>query len=185
VTPTTNIGTVDTFPLVQSPRHQNELLAARRLYSQGRFLEAADVVKTTFNDEPDNPFLLNEYARALFRVDSLRPQSRQAYQNLVALLTDRQSPPANGLVIDLWFVDAYWKLAMLYLDSGEYSRALIELAKVVLAPQPDPRLREQVYAYLAEAYFLQGDHPAAQWFVDRTLEIDPANEYVLRFRSQR
>src|SRR6266576_1031770 len=91
-----------------------------------------------------------------------------------------QSPPPNGLVVDLWFVDAYWKLGMLYLDTGQYRDALIQFATVALAPQPDSRIVAQLRAYLAETYFYLGEKSAAQWYVDRTLELDPANKYVLR-----
>lgn len=185
VTPTTRIGVIDTFPTVQSPRHQTELLAARRFYDQGSFAEAAHVVEGPLRDESDNSFLLNEYARALFRIDSLRPQSRTAYERLVTILTQRQSPPPNGLVVDLWFVDAYWKLGMLYLDTGQYRDALIQFATVALAPQPDSRIVAQLRAYLAETYFYLGEKSAAQWYVDRTLELDPANKYVLRFGTAR
>jgi tetratricopeptide (TPR) repeat protein len=177
------IGIVESLPAVQSVRHQNRLLSARRLYAQGRFNEAAELIKPTLSDEPENPFLLNELGRALFRVDSLRSYSRRVYQHLVELLSTRQAPPPNGLVIDMWFVDAYWKLGMLDLDAEAYDSAARHLTINLLASPADPAVQEQLYAYLAEAYFSLGDGAAADWFAQRTLSINPSNQYVLRFRS--
>jgi tetratricopeptide (TPR) repeat protein len=174
---------VDTFPTVQSPGHQHLLLAARRLYDQGRFLEAAQAIRPALRDEADNPFVLNEYARALFRVDSLRLESGRVYERLGEILTKQQSPPPGTLVVDMWFIDAHWKLALLYLDIEEYGKALIELTKVALSRPSSREAREQLYSYLAEAFYFLGDKTAAQWFVEKTLQLNPRNEYVLAFRS--
>ena len=181
----TTLGFVQEMPAVQSAANQHLLAAARQLYDQERFEEAASVVQPAFITEPDNPFILNEYARALFRVDSLKPQSRRVYVELVELLTAGQSHAPNTLVVDLWFIDAYWKLAMLYLDVEEYARALNELLKVKVAGSSDPTFDEQVYAYFAEAYYFLGDQTAAEEFVRKTLELNPDNEYVLQFRVSR
>ncbi len=184
VGPTRQAGVVQPFPDLQSPRHQNLLVLARERYSQARFLEAVGAIQPALGDEPDNPFVLNEYARALFQIDSLRPVARQQYQRLEAILVGGETPEST-VVIDMWFPDAYWKLGMLYLDAGNYSGAYLELAKVALTNPSSPVIREQLYAYLAEAAFHLGEQPTADWFIDKTLELDPANQYVLRFRARR
>jgi tetratricopeptide (TPR) repeat protein len=168
---------------VQSARHQRDLAAARDLYEQGRFLDAVSTLRVAARDEPDNLFLLNELARALFRVDSLKPQSRTTYVRLVSLL-DAAAPGSSGaVVVDLWFVDAYWKLALLDLDAEDYRDALLQLTKVTLAPHSNANFEEQLYGYLAETFYHLGDRQGARWFADRTLRLNPRNQYVLPFRE--
>jgi tetratricopeptide (TPR) repeat protein len=185
VGPTRPAGVVQPFPNPQSPRHQGLLVLARELYGQGRFVEAIRTIRPAVLDEPDNPFVLNEYARALFQVDSLRPAARQQYERLEALLVKVQTPDSNTVVIDMWFPDVYWKLGMLYLDVGNYKSAYLELAKVALTNPSSSILREQLYGYLAEAAFYLGEQQTADWFISKTLELNPANQYVLQFRAPR
>lgn len=179
------IGTIEQIPAVQSVKHQELLNTARRLYDRRRFEAAADTLRPALREEPDNPFILNEFARALFQVDSRRPESARVYQQLIPLLTTQAAPPPNAIVTDLWFTDAHWKLAMLYMDIGAYGAALAELVKVALAGNPDPRAREQLYAYLAETFFFLRDMKAAEWYVQETLQLNRRNRYVLQFRTKR
>ena len=177
------IGIVDSIPPVQSARHQGNLTAARDLYSQGRFLDAVGKLRLAVRDEPENPFLLSELGRALFRIDSLKPESRATYVRLVSLLDAAASAPPGAVVVDLWFVDAYWKLALLDLDAEDYRGALLQLAKVTLAPHPNTDFEEQLFGYLAETFYHLGDRQAARWFADRTLRLNSRNQYVLPFRD--
>ncbi len=185
VSPSKPFGVVEPIPAVTSERHQDLLRVARQSYDQGRYLDAVQPLRQALADEPDNPFFLNEYARTLFRIDSLRPASGRAYEQLVKILTDRQSPPPNALVVDMWFIDAYWKLGLLYLDVGEYAKAFVEFAKVSVARPSDAVMLEQLYGYLAEACFHLSEHAATDWFISKTLEINPQNRYVLQFRTPR
>jgi tetratricopeptide (TPR) repeat protein len=181
--PERSAGVVQPFPYPQSPRHQDLILLARQLYAQGRFLEAIRAIEPAITAEPENPFVLNEYARALFQVDSLRSAARLQYERLETLLVKPWAPESNTVVIDMWFTDTYWKLGMLYLDVENYQGAYLELAKVALTNPPSPILREQVFGYLAEAAFHLGQQPTADWFINKTLELNPANRYVLQFRK--
>lgn len=183
VTTGSPLGTVDTFPTVRSTGYQAEYEQAQDLYAQGRYFEAATMLRAPVAAEPDNWFLLMALGNALFRVDSLRPESKRVLTRLVSLI-DATEQDTTALVIDLWFVDAYWKLGMLFLDDGNYGAALGQLIKVVIAPQPDPRHRAAVYAYVAEAFFHLGERADAQYYVDRTLELDPGNTYVLQFGAR-
>ena len=179
------IGVVESLPTIQSECHQDLLEAARQLYARGQYLQAALIVRPAVVSEPENPFVLNEYARALFRVDSLRMESGRTYERLTTLLNRPFSSDPSALVVDFWFRDAHWKLAMLYLDIEDYSKAFIELVKVHLTRPTEPEAREQLNAYFAEAAFHMGDQAGADWFVRKTLAINPKNEYVLQFRGKR
>jgi tetratricopeptide (TPR) repeat protein len=179
------IGTIDTMPTVQSERHQAELLGAREMYEQARFVEAARSLEPALRDEPDNRFLLNERGRALFRVDDQRPESRRTYERLVRLIDAEPELPAGGLVVDLWFLDAYWKLGMLYLDVEDYRGALEQFAKVALATTPDDAIQEQLYSYLAETFYYLHDRDAADYYARRALARNPRNTYVVPYRKRR
>lgn len=184
--PGTMLGTIEPMPMIQSERHQAELQTAQGLYVRGRFLDAALLLEPAVRDEPDNPFLLEVRARALFRVDSLRPASRETYRHLVAVLNRRVAQAPEDVVVDLWFVDAYWKLALLCLDSEDYQGALGGLVKVAMvSPSQYPAAREQLYAYFAETFFHLGQRDAANYYVRRTLEQNPRNTYVLEFGTLR
>ncbi|MSR07718.1 MAG: hypothetical protein EXR93_11735 [Gemmatimonadetes bacterium] len=185
VSPGGAIGTIEEPPAQQSAQYQGLLTIARQLYAQGQFTDALDVLEPAVAGEPDNPFILNEYARGLFQVDSLRSGSRQYYEQLDVVLTRLQNPGSRDIVLDMWFAEAYWKLGLLYLDAKDYPRAYLQFARVALSNLGEPELREQMYGYLAEAAFSLKQQPSADWFIRKTLELNPDNQYVLKFRTSK
>ena len=89
-----------------------------------------------YRDEPTNPFVLNAYARTLFWIDDRRDQSLDLNRRLIALLDQQGGTNDSVVVVDLWFHEAYWKIASLYLDRGEYKNAAVEITRFIAAPGP-------------------------------------------------
>ncbi len=175
-----SIGVIDTYPLHLTQRHDETLQRADSLYNQRRYSEAAGLLAPAYRDEPDNAFVLNAYARTLFWIDEERDRSFDTYRRLIALL-DRQGGTGDSLVsVDLWFGEAYWKIASLYLDRGDYKSAAFEISRFLAANPPrDPRMVGQAIDYLVEAFVHLGDTEMLQLWGARALRLHPADQYVL------
>jgi hypothetical protein len=83
------MGKAQPLPTVQSARHQNEIDTSRQLYDEEKYIEAAKAVQAALKDEPENEFLLECYARALYRTDTYRPTSYEFYRRLISLLDSK------------------------------------------------------------------------------------------------
>jgi tetratricopeptide (TPR) repeat protein len=175
-----SIGVVDSYPPHLSERHDETLKQASSLYDQRRYAEAAALLEPASSDEPDNAFVLNAYARALFWIDGRRDRSFEVYRRLIALL-DREGGTGDSVVsVDLWFSEAYWKIASLYLDRRDYKGAAFELSRfLVTNPSRESRVLRQVFDYLVEAYAHLGDTELARFWAARALRLDPTDGYVL------
>ena len=178
------IGTVAPHPRAPTEEMQTALDSARIAYERATYELSAALGKVVLSDSNPNPFLLDAYARALFRVDSLRGESKLAYQRLVAIL-DGQLPTEEGaVVVDPYFAEAYGKLGALHLDDGDYHAAAFELTRSVVAARSSgapPDFLVHQFSYLTEAFVERGDSAVARWFAQQTLLLDPANQYVLPY----
>jgi len=119
------IGAFEPPPAVVSERHQGRVDAANRLYDTRDYTGALAAIEPAYLDERDNPFLIETYARVLYRKGE-RAQSFVIYRQLVDLLDARWGAP-DSVTVDLWFVDAYWKAGTLHMDRREWSRAAFEI----------------------------------------------------------
>jgi len=179
------IGKAEPRPQVQSRLHQKELDASRRLYDEGKYIEAAKAVQAALKDEPENEFLLECYARALYRTDTYRPVSYEFYHRLISLLDSKVEKSTIGL--DSWFLEAYWKYGTLLMDRGEWEEATFEISRALAIsfglndPQP---FALQAYSYLTKAYFHMGRYDVAKYYADVALQINPKNEYVKYYLDQ-
>ncbi len=180
-----SIGVIDSYPPHLTQGHDGTLERAGSLYNRQRYSEAAALLAPAYRDEPGNAFVLNAYARTLFRIDGERDRSFDMYRRLIALL-DRQGGTGDSLVsVDLWFGEAYWKVASLYLDRGDYKNAAFEISRFLAANPPrDPRMLAQAFDYLVEAFVHLGDTEMVQLWGARTLRLHPADEYVLSLLNE-
>jgi len=180
-----SIGLIDSYPPHLTRRHDEALKRADSLYNQRRYSEAAALLEPAYRDEPDNAFVLDAYARTLFWINDERDRSFDMYRRLIALL-DRQGGTGDSSVsVDLWFGEAYWKIASLYLDRGDYKSAAFEISRFLAASPPrDPRMLGQVLDYLVEAFVHLGDTEMVQLWAARALRLQPADAYVLSLLNE-
>jgi tetratricopeptide (TPR) repeat protein len=168
------------LPAVQSVRHQKEIDTSRRLYEEGKYVEAAKAVQAALKDEPDNEFILECYARALYRTDTYRPASYEFYRRLISLL-DSKANEKTTIPLDSWFMEAYWKYGTLLMDMGDWERAAFEISRALaisIIHNDVQGFVPQAYSYLTKAYFHLTRYDVAKYYAEAALQIDPNNEYV-------
>src|SRR5690348_4291804 len=182
IAPNESFGTVEPYPAKVS-KHDKTLNRADSLYGRQQYKEAADLLAGAYRDEPDNPFVMNAYARTLFHLDDQRDKSLEVYTRLVARLDSLNGASDSNVVIDFWFSEAYWKLASLQLDKRQYGPAAFEILRALAAGSPDkpPGVLEQQYAYLTEAYAGLHQVEFARWSAEHALRINPRDQDVIDF----
>lgn len=156
-------------------------MRAEALYSQQSYQEAVALLEPAHRDEPENHFVLEAYGRALFRADQ-RPRSFEIYGKLLDLL-EAQNPVKGSLLIDMWFIDTYWKRGIMHLDRGEWDKAAFEISRAFTGMN-DPLIIDQALGYLTKAFFHIGDHEVAWYYARETLRHNPKNQYVLQYMNQ-
>ena len=174
------------LPAVQSARHQKEIDTSRRLYEDGKYIEAAKAVYAALKDEPEDEFLLECYARVLYRIDTYRPASYEFYKRLISRL-DSKVDETTTIYLDSWFMEAYWKYGTLLMDIGEWERAAYEISRALAISFSQNQVQPfvpQAYSYLTKANFHMRRYDVAKYYGDAALQIDPKNEYVKYYLDQ-
>ncbi len=174
------IGSIQKFPEFYSKVYQNQVLESQALYEQGEFIKAANKLKIAYKNEPTNLFIAENYARALYNVDSTKAQSFEVYKKLVNQLNSQHNEQSNELKIDMWHREAYWKLATLYLDIQNYESAIDLLIKFQLSITDfiGMPVYTQVLDYMTECTFYLNELEISKKYAQNTLIYDPENSYV-------
>lgn len=174
------IGAFEPPPAVLSVRHQARVDAANRLYDARDYAGALAAIEPAYLDERANPFLIETYARVLYRMGE-RAQSFVVYRQLVDLL-DAQWAAPDSVTVDLWFVDAYWKAGTLHMDRREWERAAFEISRALVGGLAwEPLAEDQALSYLTRAYFELGRHEEARYYAQRALGRNPRNTYARQY----
>ncbi len=173
------------MPAIRSAYYGTDLAASEAAYDAGRFSEAAGLLREAIAKEPDNAFLLNAYARALYQIQETKPQSYTAYLALFRLLDAQYKSAPTELAVDCWFTESYWKFGTLCLDQGQWEVAALCIEQS-LASSGDlytshPLLLEQALGYLTEAFYELHRPALCRYYGQRTLKLFPANRYVLPY----
>lgn len=186
------IGSCKPYPRIFSDNFDTEIKKSKEFYDRGDYQQAANVLKLPLESESDNPFVLESYARALYK-QNLRQESYAHYRRVIDLLDSNPSAQHNhgqvkDIVVDCWFSEAYWKLATLLLDKAEWESAAFEISRFLLAApnqcNHQPAICIQAYSYLTEAYFEAKKYDIAQYYAQVVLILDPQNEYVKGYLSR-
>ena len=94
----------DPLPLEQSATYGSALAASRAAYAQGQFNKAATQLTAGLASETQNPFLLFQYARALYATEVRKPESFVVYQQLIRSLDRDNGENDSTATIDYWFL---------------------------------------------------------------------------------
>jgi tetratricopeptide (TPR) repeat protein len=178
----------DTLPDVQprpaplSDRHQAQIADANERYGARDYAGALAVIGPAYLAERDNPFVIETYARVLYRMGE-RAQAFVVYRQLIDLLDARWRAESPGSVaVDLWFVDAYWKLGTLHMDRREWERAAFEISRALVGGLAlEPLVEDQALSYLTKAYFELGRRKEARYYAERAVDRNPRNAYARHY----
>lgn len=151
------VARIQPLPAIRSVYYGTELAKSEAAYAAGNFAEAASLLREAVGHEPDNAFVLNAYARALYQVNETKPASYLAYQALFRAQRAEYTPKPEELVVDCCLMEAYWKYGTLCLDNGEWTQAVAAIEQFLAGydriDAPNPLLLEQALGYLTEAFF--------------------------------
>lgn len=179
------VAHVQPFPAIRSVYYGSDLTASEAAYDAGHFAEAASLLTEAVNHEPNNPFLLNAYARALYQVNETKAQSYTVYQAFFRAQRAQYVPAANELAVDSWFLESYWKFGTLCLDNEQWEQAAASIEQFLAGYDridvPNPLLLEQALGYLTEAFFQLRKTELCRYYGQRTLKLYPTNRYVGRY----
>jgi hypothetical protein len=172
------IGQVAPYPDKFSETFDNEIRLSIKSYESGDFLNAKKILEDPIMIEPNNAFILFNYARASYNVD--KPKSYEVYKKLVSLLDSRYHSVISAPVIDLWFREAYWKLGTLYMDNKVWSNAYYEISRFILSIQESKwtPVYSQAMEFLTECAYNLNDNNLSYYLAQRTLWYDPNNQYA-------
>lgn len=147
---------------------------------------------------PKDLFLHAEYAYSVYKKYPNDYPTRvklalPIYEDLlkkIEIETRKQDNIKNPeeIVINLPFMDTYWKAATLYLDNKDYLKSKIQLDKALTAyvsnnspNNYNRRLIEQIYLYMTEVDFYLKNDQSNQFYYCKTLQINPLNKAVKDF----
>jgi hypothetical protein len=176
------VGTVQPLPSIVSDKHQAALVDAEKLYASHNYAGALAVLEPAYRDEPTNPFVLEAYGRALYRQRE-RERAFGVYRALVDLLdAEWAGDTRDAVTIDLWFVDAYWKVGTLHMDRAEWQRAAFEISRALAGGfMWQPLAVDQALSYLMRAYDRMDRRDVARYYAERALEWNPNNPLARRY----
>jgi len=198
----TNLGQLRDRPKPLTPN--DELFQqAQDLYEKKDHQGAIKILLAVFKLDKQNPFVREAIARNYYKSEGQKGRAIIHYIELMKIIekgyfeseefsvtiTTSKEVSESVVIIDPWFLDAYWKLGTLYLDVEEYQKAIIEISKLyyfgfkpdLVNNASDRAMAAHIFGYLAEAYFHTKQKKANNYFFCRTKEIDPQNTYVDQF----
>jgi len=178
------IGEIQKEPESFSDYYNEEVKQSISFYNQKEYQKAIDVLKIALEREPDNLFVLNNYARACYWIN--KDESYRVYQKIVNSLDSIYKEPDHMVSVDMWFRETYWKLGTLHMDYAKYDKAYYEISRS-LASMQDMK-GEYIYCqaleYLTECAFMMKEVELTRHLANRTLYYDPKNEYVTKILKQ-
>lgn len=172
------IGEISEYPRQLSNGYDTELQQSMQFYDLGEYKKAISVLETAIKNESDNPFVLNAYARACYKID--RDKSYDTYEKLIKHLDTKYNNSNELTTIDMWFREAYWKYGTLLMDNKKWTEAYYEISRFLVSIQDNKEsiIYIEALQYLTECAYVLYDDKTALHLAKRTLFYDPENEYA-------
>lgn len=165
-----DVGTTTRWPNELSRAYEPEIRAAQQFYADADYNAAVQVLQPVLDGEPDNPFFLYLAAQSLFLLADSRDDSLAYFTALEQVLGERYALEPEQAWVDGWFPDLPWKLAAIYLDRGQWDRALYYLALsapwIVYERESHPATYRQLVLFKLEAYHALGQQEPFTYFRD-------------------
>lgn len=213
-------GTTVAPPVVVSERFQAQYEKAIASYRANDYSACVSLLDPAIENEKANLFMRNIRAKALYWIDRKRAFEEyeilvQAIDcakinNYVTFANNGISIETYGafldhdiqklktlfrsktlaLVLNYWFVEAYWKLGCLYLDRGQYSDAIFQIMRALrLMKMNDSKpMHAQAFSFLSQACFEMDLMSLSEYFGVACLMIHPentiANKYLKKLPSR-
>jgi tetratricopeptide (TPR) repeat protein len=137
-----------------SASEDSYLTQARQLYDAGKFTEMQNVLLQGLQENPDSPELYYNLGVAYIKQNRPKPAVR-SYERALQL--------KPGLK------DARMALASLYLDSGQFSKAMTQFKQLMATESNNPVLAEK----LGILYYNQKKFTEAVTYFNKAIEISP------------
>jgi tetratricopeptide (TPR) repeat protein len=171
------IGTVAKYPKELSTKFDSEIKKSMKCYEVQDFNNARTILEKAILSEPNNPFILNAYARACYYIDP--HASFLVYEKLISQLDSIYGNSDSKTVVDVWFREAYWKHGTLYMDRQEWQNAYNEISRFILSIQETKgqKIYIQALEFLTKCAFMTKDLELAKYLANRVLYYDPKNAY--------
>lgn len=180
------LGQVAPYPEKLSDSYDNLINRSKELYIKKQFEKAAKILEAPVKNEPQNPFILNEYSRALYRIDGKSDLCYSTYKNLIGVLDAKYNNSDSILVVDVWFREAYWKLGTLHMDYGNWTDGFYEINRFLCGIQSEKGepVYEQALSYLTECAFEMGDFELCEHLANRILFYNPDSDYAKHYLAK-
>lgn len=185
-------GTMEPYPKVISEEFDESYKKAVEFYSNGKFEDSIQLLSDAVKKEPKNPFLLNFLAKSLYAANR-KKESLDYYKKLLIIIDSEEKRERPGFyeksIIDLWFMEAYWKISTLYMDSQDfelayyYNRKMLDSFSFAYQKYNRENLNYFIAAlsYLTEATYFLNRTEENRFYLCETFKLDPNNRYILEF----
>ncbi len=185
INPSQKLGAIPPWPNMLSRDHDAEIRLAIEEYNKEEYKNAVAILREIYESEKGNLFFIYAFAKALFRFEKYYEESYELFQTLREQLDRENSIAENEILIDHWFPDLYWKLAIFYLDMKEYEKAAFEIARSISCDYDIESERfEHALGYLTECYYYLDNREFNNYLYRATKRLFPSNEYVEPFLLQ-
>lgn len=176
--------TVEAMPIRVSEQYHDRFLESLAHYGAGDLTGAYHILLELLGKEPDNLFFLQQMAATTYRMGK-NEESLQLHLLLMERIKNLH-PEIRGEIVDLWFLDSYYRLGTLYLDKKDWDQAILNIRKIYdfsSSPRHPGKeharlLLEQAAGFLTEATFHNKDRKANHYYYCQTLSLDRENTYI-------
>ena len=177
------IGSIIPYPDILSENNNDILQEAYDLYFEQRYQEVYELLNPILRQKIDNLFFLYIYGQTLFWNENEKAKRMSCdYLSKIIGIIDSKNDNPDEIVIDLWFIDAYFKVGILCLDYQNYECSIYELSRVLNSGLELGDLgKEYLLSYLTGGYFYLNKHDIGNYFYNLTKENFPDNNYVNSF----
>ncbi|EOQ87910.1 hypothetical protein LEP1GSC202_0389 [Leptospira yanagawae serovar Saopaulo str. Sao Paulo = ATCC 700523] len=180
------------YPDKISKKFDSNYRKSEIFYYERKYNEALNILIPALKEEKNNPFLLNAYARTLYTLGR-RKESFDTYKLLISIIDKDETVLPDGsyenVVIDTYFLEAYWKISTIYLDYQDFKKSIYynrKMLDVITLGNTyyDPNTMDYnigAVTFLAEAYYFLNMKNENHFYACETFKLDRNNKYILKF----